>query len=372
MDVRSITAVSGKALAAGFAGVTFIRGAPVAPDKIRWLNDREAHTIKIPLTPGTHTFTLHSESGRRWPMVGMNLFFDGAHEAAISVKAPMDTQGPPYPAFTRNNAPRTMGWPVTDIPGADSLRHDTPTGGLWQFVDPAKGVKVTLSSFRFSAAGVDGNLDLVGPHKLTPSGKPDFVGQFTLEVEPYTPKPSDLWVWLQTVAGVTAGGPDMVRTWKKQLDWENATAPFSFTYGGTTSQEVLRRCRRESTHRRLDDNRSAHTLLYTDPQTGLQVRWEGIEYRQLKTVEWTLYSKNTGSSDTPILADIRALDAQLQRPERSADQRSRGREFALHYNRGDTCLPNSYEPLRKLLGPTADVPRTARFRTSTSAQARKE
>lgn len=327
----------------------FLYEGPVdAPDKIQWLNDRKNHTVKIPLTPGTHTFTLHSESGRRWPMVGMNLFFDGAnHVAAISVKAPMDTQGPPYPAFTRNNAPRTMGWPVTDIPGADSLRHDTQTGGLWQFVDPAKGVKVTLSSFRFSAAEVDGNLDLVGPHKLAPSGKPDFVGQFTLEVEPYTPKPSDLWVWLQTVAGVTAGGPDMVRTWKKQLDWEHVTAPFSFTYGDTPSQEILRRCRRESTHRRLDDNRTAHTLLYTDPQTGLQVRWEGIEYRQFKTVEWTLYFKNTGSSDTPILADIRALDTNLQRRG--------GSQFALHYNRGDTCLPNSYEPLTKQLGPKEAV-----------------
>ena len=80
------------------------------PDKIQWLNDRENHTVKIPLTPGTHTFTFHCESARRWPFVGMNLFFDGVNdEAAISVKAPMDTHGPPYPAFTPKQRPEDHG-----------------------------------------------------------------------------------------------------------------------------------------------------------------------------------------------------------------------------------------------------------------------
>jgi hypothetical protein len=40
--------------------------ASVAPDRIQGLNDRENHTIKVPLAPGTHTFTLHSESARAW------------------------------------------------------------------------------------------------------------------------------------------------------------------------------------------------------------------------------------------------------------------------------------------------------------------
>ena len=71
-------------------------------DKIKWLNHRGDHTVKIPLRPGTHTFTFHTESSRKWSAVGMNLFFDGVHDqAAISVKAPMDDAGPPYPAFAQ-------------------------------------------------------------------------------------------------------------------------------------------------------------------------------------------------------------------------------------------------------------------------------
>jgi alpha-galactosidase len=313
------------------------------PDEIPWLNDRENHTVKIPLALGSHTFTFHSESGPPWPGVGMNLFFDGVDQAAISVKAAMDAKGPPYPAFSKNNAASTMGWPITDIPGADSLGYVSQDTGIWQFVEPAKSVKVTLKSFRFSIPPVDNNLDLVGPHGIGPSGKPDFVGQFVMEVEPYTARPSDLLLWLQTVAGMTVGGPDMARPWKQDLDWENVTEPFSFTYGGKPSREVLKRCRRETAQERLDENRTAHTILYTEPATGLQVRWQGMEYPRFKTVEWTLYFKNTGSSDTPIITDIRALDTNLQRRKDC--------EFSLHYNRGDTCAPDSYEPMTRRLGP---------------------
>ena len=92
-------------------------------------------------------------------------------------------------------------------------------------------------------------------------------------------------------------------------------------------------------------------MLYVDSDTGLEVRWQGIEYPRFKTVEWTLLFKNAGSSDTPILADIQALDTHFQRRRNSS-------EFMLHYNRGDTCAPNSYEPLTKLLGPN-DVFRSA-------------
>ena len=313
--------------------------------KVRWLNSPKDHTIQIPLTPGTHTFTFHCEFGRQWPAAGMNLFFDGVHDKpAISAKAPMDATGPPYPDFVQNDAAKTMGWPITDVPAAGSLSCNGPDSGIWDFSQTGKGVKVTLKSFRCSVAAVDRNLDLVGPHRIGASGKPDSVGQFVLEVEQIDSQPSDLLAWLQTVAGMTAGGPNMADRWKEQLDWENTPEPFSFTYGGEPSAKVLKRCRRTSEHKRLDANRSAHDVRYVDPDTGLQVRWQGVEYPQFRTVEWTLHLKNTSASDTPILADIQALDTRFQR------HRS-GSEFVLHYSRGDTCAANGFEPLTKLLSP---------------------
>lgn len=68
-----------------------------------------------------------------------------------------------------------------------------------------------------------------------------------------------------------------------------------------------------------------------DAKTGLQVRGVAIEYADFPTVEWTLYFKNTGTNDTPILSDIQALDLNLKRPAEG--------EFILHHHTAD-----SYEP----------------------------
>src|ERR1039457_4865455 len=64
---------------------------------------------------------------------------------------------------------------------------------------------------------------------------------------------------------------------------------------------------------RLDAQRRAETLSWTDPATGLQVRCEAVVYEDFPTVEWTLHFKNTGTTDTPILENIQALDLALDR-----------------------------------------------------------
>jgi alpha-galactosidase len=59
-------------------------------------------------------------------------------------------------------------------------------------------------------------------------------------------------------------------------------------------------------------------------------------------VEWTLHFRNTGKTDTPILSDIQALDATFYRSDDG--------EFALHYNTGDNCSPESYAPHMEVMG----------------------
>lgn len=321
-------------------------------DEIKWLNDAKDHTIRIPLSPGRHKFTFHSEYSRPWPFVGMNFFFDGTTDTAgASVRAPMDTDGKSLPPIHANDAGRTMGWPITDIPAAGSLYFGGPDQGMWRFAESSEERKVTLKSFRCSTAAASGNLDLVGSHGLGASGTPDFVGQFVLEVEPVASKPSDLHVWLQTVAGLTAGGPDRAERWKKELDWENTPEPFSFACDGKNSRAVLKEWRRSSETHQRDGRQAMHVVRYDDPKTGLQVRWEGKEYPTFKTVEWTVYFKNTSAHDSPLLSDIQALDFQVHRRRNSG-------EFLLHHNRGDTCTAEAYEPLNTVLGP-GDVFRTA-------------
>jgi len=112
---------------------------------------------------------------------------------------------------------------------------------------------------------------------------------------------------------------------------------FSFTYGGRDSSEFLDSWKLERTAERLDGRRTQHTLTYADPETGLVVRCEGVQYADFPTVEWTLYFKNTGKTDSPILSDVRAIDAWF---ERNAQE-----EYVLHRNKGDNCTADSYEPV---------------------------
>ena len=70
--------------------------------------------------------------------------------------------------------------------------------------------------------------------------------------------------------------------------------PFSFTYGNQPSSEFLKTWELKREARKLDDQRSTHSLTYSDPKTGLVVRSVLVEYHDFPTVEWTLYFENTG------------------------------------------------------------------------------
>jgi alpha-galactosidase len=121
--------------------------------------------------------------------------------------------------------------------------------------------------------------------------------------------------------------------------------PFSFFYDGKPSAELLKCWQVSRDTQKLDAQRTEHTLVYTDPGSSLLVRCVLIEYHDFPTVEWTLYFKNTGPTDTPIIEKIQALDVELSR---SSDG-----EFLLHHNVGSPASGNDYGPLETTLGRSA-------------------
>ncbi|MGD0089485.1 MAG: alpha-galactosidase [Planctomycetota bacterium] len=120
---------------------------------------------------------------------------------------------------------------------------------------------------------------------------------------------------------------------------------FSFSYGDKPSAELLKTWTLERAQEKLDAQRTQHRLVYRDPATGLEIRCVAVEYHDFPTVEWTLYFKNTGAADTPLLAGIQAIDAWFQRTGAG--------EFILHHNTGSPCAPNDYQPYATPLGPKA-------------------
>lgn len=78
--------------------------------------------------------------------------------------------------------------------------------------------------------------------------------------------------------------------------------------------------------------------IWTDPATGLKVRWEVRRFADFPAVEWVLYFANTGERDTPIIDDIRALDVTFDSPP------SEQQPYLLHRTRGGTPDSMQFEP----------------------------
>ena len=122
---------------------------------------------------------------------------------------------------------------------------------------------------------------------------------------------------------------------------EPGKAPFSFVYDGRPSAELLPTWTCTRTAVALDAVRTQHVVTYTDPKTALELRCVAIEYLDFPTVEWTLYFKNTGTQDTPIIEGIQALDLGMERGDTG--------EFLLHHNIGSPANGSDYGPLETKL-----------------------
>ncbi len=123
--------------------------------------------------------------------------------------------------------------------------------------------------------------------------------------------------------------------------------PFSFVYGGRPSRELLAGWERTVEDAQLGPARRQRTLALTDPQTGLEVRAVCTIYADTPGVDWALYFINTGSSDTPFLEQIRALDLAVDPGLDAAP--------VLHRLHGSTCAVDDWVPFDDPLPPEQRV-----------------
>lgn len=119
--------------------------------------------------------------------------------------------------------------------------------------------------------------------------------------------------------------------------------PFSFTYDGRRSDDLIGDWKYATATKKLDGKRTRKTHTYLDSETGLEVRAEVVQYKDYPTVEWTVYFRNTGDKDTPVLEDLRALDTVLSRGEEG--------EFILHHAVGSPMIETDFKPLLDVLQP---------------------
>lgn len=140
---------------------------------------------------------------------------------------------------------------------------------------------------------------------------------------------------------------DMPIRTEPELNMRSLSAPpFSFVYGGICSDDLIGGWKHTESTNKLDKNRTQKIQKYLDPKTGLEVRVQMVQYSDYPTAEWTVYFRNTGEKDTPILEDIQALDTKLTRPKDG--------EFVLHHSVGSPMEESDYKPLMDTLGPNME------------------
>jgi hypothetical protein len=112
--------------------------------------------------------------------------------------------------------------------------------------------------------------------------------------------------WAAAAAGVPGDGQALrVLSWRQP--W--ATPPFAFKLGGKPSAELLGTWQVSRATQPGAKGVKTQVVTWRDPQSGLECEMAQQTFAGFPAVEWVLRFRNTGTADTPILEDIRAMDA---------------------------------------------------------------
>lgn len=127
--------------------------------------------------------------------------------------------------------------------------------------------------------------------------------------------------------------------WMLQRFVRGGVPPFSFLYDGRPSAQLLPGWQMEHRTRRMDRSRSVHTFTYTDGATGLQCECECTLFRDYPAIEWVVRFRQQGGQDTPILAEVQAIDTAIA---------GEGR-WTLHRVLGSNAQRNDFAPMADVL-----------------------
>ena len=122
--------------------------------------------------------------------------------------------------------------------------------------------------------------------------------------------------------------------------------PFSFLLDGKASAELLSHWQRTQTDLPAASGRERHIITYRDAATGLEVRCEATLFANYPAVEWVLTISNTGTTDSPLLEQIRPLDLRVKAPADS---------IMFRHSYGSANAATDFLPLDEALPPNGQI-----------------
>lgn len=135
--------------------------------------------------------------------------------------------------------------------------------------------------------------------------------------------------------------------------WDGPTArhggglPFSFTFGGRPFAELAGQWVSSEHREEIAGQRWRLTRTLADPETGLEARVEATVYEDTGGVDWVLQLANRGPRDTPVIADLQAVDIAVTPPP--------GSGAVLHRLYGSVSDERDWLPMDDALAPGAEI-----------------
>ncbi|MEW6357468.1 MAG: glycoside hydrolase family 36 protein [Planctomycetota bacterium] len=137
-----------------------------------------------------------------------------------------------------------------------------------------------------------------------------------------------------------------LRRWA-DADLLGETPPFSFAYDGKPSATLLSAWKRTHTKQPAAEGKEKHSVVYTDPATGLEVACEMTFFVDFPAVEWVLNLRNRGAADSPLLENIHVMDLRLAASLKA--------EVMLHHAHGSTCTATDFLPIAQPVKPKSEI-----------------
>lgn len=119
--------------------------------------------------------------------------------------------------------------------------------------------------------------------------------------------------------------------------------PFSFVYDGKHSSEFINDWKREIQDEQLSETTLRRLVTLTDPSSGLEVQAVCTIYLDTAGVDWTVHFTNRGDRDTPVVEQVRAVDATVDI--------GLGTHVVIHRLNGAPCLPDDWMPFDQAVPP---------------------
>ncbi len=150
------------------------------------------------------------------------------------------------------------------------------------------------------------------------------------------------------VPGRMPQGNEAVKLWVEEHFAKDVIPPFSFMYGGKSSDSFLRSWQFSSEMLKTETPElTQYVFTYSDKRSGLKVRCFLSCYNDFPAVEWVLKFSNTFPVNSQVIEKVAVIDHSFSSVEQG--------KFILHHSRGSNALRTDFQPVDEMMVPDKNI-----------------